>query len=287
MTDEPTNITEMTSVGTRDAAPIFPRANDPIITVRDVFKSFHVGPQLITVLKDISFDVERSDFLIVFGPSGCGKSTLLHILLGLEGPSTGEISFLGENLYLPERLEDFRSEFRKRHIGMVYQQSNWIKSLTVIENISFPLLLLGWSKEEALRRGKEALESVKLGEWSDYHPMDLSSGQQQRVAIARAIITDPEVIIADEPTGNLDYEAGENLLKLLRNLNEEGKTIIMVTHDLEYLSYAKTALSMRDGRVLGIFRGEEKHDLERNIHSKRGVVTEDMGEQSDFPEADL
>jgi putative ABC transport system ATP-binding protein len=262
-------------------------ANDPIITVRDVFKSFQVGPQLITVLKDISFDVERSDFLIVFGPSGCGKSTLLHILLGLEGPSTGEIAFLGEDLYLPGRLEDFRSEFRKRHIVMVYQQSNWIKSLTVIENISFPLLLLGWSKEEALRRGKEALESVKLGEWADYHPMDLSSGQQQRVAIARAIITDPEVIIADEPTGNLDYEAGENLLKLLRSLNEDGKTIIMVTHDLEYLSYAKTALSMRDGRVLGMFRGEEKHDLEKNIHSKRGVVTQDMGEQSDFPEAEL
>ena len=267
------------------------RSGEPIIRIKDVFKSFQVGPQVIPVLKEITFDVERADFLIVFGPSGCGKSTLLHIILGLEGPSTGQMTFLGEDLYAPGRLEDYRSEFRKHHIGMVYQQSNWVKSLTVIENIAFPLLLLGWEKERALNRAKEALESVRLGGWADYHPMDLSSGQQQRIAIARAIITDPEVIIADEPTGNLDYEAGENLLKLLRSLNDSGKTIIMVTHDLEYLSYAKTALSMRDGRVLGMFRGTEKAELERELHSKRGINPQDIAgtpnPESDFPETNV
>lgn len=262
------------------------RSDEPIITVKEVFKSFQVGPQFVPVLKEITFDVERADFLIVFGPSGCGKSTLLHIILGLEGPSTGKMTFLGEDLYAPGRPEDYRSEFRKHHIGMVYQQSNWVKSLTVIENIAFPLLLLGWEKERALNRAKEALESVRLGGWADYHPMDLSSGQQQRIAIARAIITDPEVIIADEPTGNLDYEAGENLLKLLRSLNDSGKTIIMVTHDLEYLSYAKTALSMRDGKVLGMFRGAEKAELEKGIHSKRGVNPRDIAGTPD-PEADF
>lgn len=249
-----------------------PRAGEPIITVTNVYKSFHLGNQIIEVLKDVSFTVERADFLIVFGPSGCGKSTLLHIILGLEGPSRGEMTFLGNNLYDPKfGGEDYRSEFRKRHIGMVYQQSNWVKSLNVLENIAFPLFLLGWDRLSAFERAQKALDDVELGAWSEYHPMDLSSGQQQRVAVARALITDPEVIIADEPTGNLDYDAGETLLKLLRSLNENGKTLIMVTHDLEYLTYARTALSMRDGQLLGIYRGEEKANLEQELRYKRGV----------------
>lgn len=254
---------------TRD---VLPRAGESIITVTNVFKSFYLGDQVIEVLKDITFEVERSDFLIVFGPSGCGKSTLLHIILGLEGPSRGSMTFLGQDLY--DRAaggEDFRSEFRKKHIGMVYQQSNWVKSLNVLENIAFPLFLLGWDRLSAFERAQKALDDVGLGGWADYHPMDLSSGQQQRAAVARALITDPEVIIADEPTGNLDYDAGEALLKLLRSLNEQGKTLIMVTHDLEYLMYAKTALSMRDGRLLGIYRGEDKANLEQELRYKRGV----------------
>lgn len=244
---------------------------EAVITVTDVHKSFHVGTQIINVLKGITFTVERGDFLIVFGPSGCGKSTLLHIILGLEGPSTGEMTFLGKNLYAPGIEEDYRSEFRKKHIGMVYQQSNWVKSLSVLENISFPLFLLGWDRLAAFERAYQVLEDVNLAAWADYHPMDLSSGQQQRIAVARALITDPEVIIADEPTGNLDYDAGEALLKLLRSLNENGKTLIMVTHDLEYLAYAKTALSMRDGFLLGVYRGEQKANLEKELKYKRGV----------------
>lgn len=247
------------------------KAGDAIITITDVYKSFHVGTQIINVLKGVSFTVERADFLIVFGPSGCGKSTLLHIILGLEGPSKGEMTFLGKNLYAPGIPEDYRSEFRKKHIGMVYQQSNWVKSLSVLENIAFPLFLLGWDRLKAFEKAYHALDEVELSAWADYHPMDLSSGQQQRIAVARALITDPEVIIADEPTGNLDYDAGEMLLKLLRTLNESGKTLIMVTHDLEYLAYAKTALSMRDGHLLGIYRGEEKANLEKELKYKRGV----------------
>lgn len=246
-------------------------AGEAIITVTDVHKSFHLGTQIIDVLKGITFTVERADFLIVFGPSGCGKSTLLHIILGLEGPSKGTMTFLGKNLYEPGIPEDYRSEFRKKHIGMVYQQSNWVKSLSVLENIAFPLYLLGWDRLRAFERAHKALDEVELSAWADYHPMDLSSGQQQRIAVARALITDPEVIIADEPTGNLDYDAGEMLLKLLRSLNESGKTLIMVTHDLEYLAYAKTALSMRDGHLLGIYRGEEKANLEKELKYKRGV----------------
>lgn len=263
-----------------------PQAGEPVIAVTDVHKSFHVGTQIIDVLKGISFTVERSDFLIVFGPSGCGKSTLLHIILGLEGPSKGSMTFLGENLYGPGVEEDVRSEFRKKHIGMVYQQSNWVKSLSVLENIAFPLFLLGWDRLTAFERAREALRSVELVDWADYHPMDLSSGQQQRIAVARALITDPEVIIADEPTGNLDYDAGEMLLKLLRSLNENGKTLIMVTHDLEYLAYAKTALSMRDGHLLGIYRGEEKANLEKELKYKRGVSIQQGAGLEEDPNAE-
>lgn len=263
-----------------------PQMGEPVITVTDVYKSFHVGTQIIDVLKGISFSVERSDFLIVFGPSGCGKSTLLHIILGLEGPSKGEMTFLGKNLYGPGIEEDIRSEFRKKHIGMVYQQSNWVKSLSVLENIAFPLFLLGWDRLAAFDRARETLRSVELADWADYHPMDLSSGQQQRIAVARALITDPEVIIADEPTGNLDYDAGEMLLKLLRSLNENGKTLIMVTHDLEYLAYAKTALSMRDGHLLGIYRGEEKSNLEKELKYKRGVSIQQGAGLEEDPNAE-
>lgn len=261
-------------------------AGEAVISVTDVYKSFHVGTQIIEVLKGITFTVERADFLIVFGPSGCGKSTLLHIMLGLEGPSKGSMTFLGKNLYEPGIDEDARSEFRKRHIGMVYQQSNWVKALSVLENIAFPLFLLGWDRLTAFAQAYKALEDVELAAWADYHPMDLSSGQQQRIAVARALITDPEVIIADEPTGNLDYDAGETLLKLLRSLNERGKTLIMVTHDLEYLAYAKTALSMRDGHLLGVYRGEQKANLEKELKYKRGVnIQQGAGIEEDPNEA--
>ena len=180
--------------------------SDTIISVQHVSKSFHVGTQDVPVLKDISFEVKPLDFLIIFGPSGCGKSTLLHTILGLEEPSQGNVYFLGKNLY-DGITEDDRADFRKVHAGMVYQQPNWIRSLTVVENVAFPLLLLGQDKYQNLEKAREILKTVEMLDWQNYIPNELSSGQQQRVALARALITNPEVIIADEPTGNLDYES--------------------------------------------------------------------------------
>jgi putative ABC transport system ATP-binding protein len=240
-----------------------------IISVKNICKSFRTNIQEVPVLKNISLDVSTGDFLVIFGPSGCGKSTFLHAMLGLEQPTSGSIIFLGKDLYeMP--TEDDRSEFRKLHIGMVYQQPNWIKALNVIENVSFPLLLLGVKKPEALEKAFDRLKSVNMQGWAYYLPGELSSGQQQRVSLSRALITDPEIIIADEPTGNLDFEAGQELMQLLTELNKTNKTIIMVTHDLEYLRFAKTAVRMLNGQIVGTYDEKSKGKLLTEIKGKRG-----------------
>jgi len=273
---------------------------EAIIRVEHLSKSFPVGAQMVPVLKDISFEVEPLDFLIIFGPSGCGKSTLLHTLIGLEPPTSGKVIFLGKDLYGEKVLgikhqassvenkknkilntkhlmpdtnigEDERSEFRKRHIGMVYQQPNWIRSLTVVENVAFPLLLLGQEKEKSLAKAREMLAALEMSSWQDYLPSELSSGQQQRVALARALINSPKVIIADEPTGNLDYESGQELMELLVDLNKkQGHTIIMVTHDLEYLGFATKVIRMLDGQLVAFYEEKDKEKLMAEIKGKRG-----------------
>ena len=223
---------------------------NPVIKVQNVNKSFRVGSQDVQILKNISFEIQQGDFSIIFGPSGCGKSTLLYALLGLEGPTTGLVTLLDTNLYALAS-EDDRSEFRKNHIGMVYQQPNWIKSLTVLENIAFPMLLKGEETLQARTKAQELLKTIQMESWGDYLPSELSSGQQQRIALIRSLVTNPELIIADEPTGNLDFESGQALMQLLQKLNtDEKKTIVMVTHDLEYLKYAKTAIKMFNGCLL-------------------------------------
>lgn len=243
------------------------------IKLQDIRKSFHVGIQDVEILKGITFNVEQGDFVVIIGPSGCGKSTLLHTILGLEAPTAGYVEILGEDIY-GNKDEDYRSVYRKKHIGMIYQQPNWIKSLSVVENVAFPLSLLGMRKDLALVKAWEFLSSVGMKNWSGHVPTELSSGQQQKIALVRALITDAQIIVADEPTGNLDYTSGQDLMNMMVDLNNKGKTIIMVTHDLEYLKYSKTAIRILDGQVEGIYRGEEKVNLELNVKLKRGVHDE-------------
>jgi putative ABC transport system ATP-binding protein len=242
-----------------------------IIKVENVKKTFNIGTQIIEVLKGISFEIYKGDFVVIFGPSGCGKSTLLHGILGLERPTDGVISFFGEDIYA-DPSEDWRSIFRKKHIGMVYQQANWIKSLNVRENVAFPLMLMRVDKNEAYQRAVKGLIDVGMGNWSEYVPTELSSGQQQRVSMVRALINDPEIIVADEPTGNLDYLSGIALMEMLQQFTQEKqKTVIMVTHDLEYLKYANRVVKILDGKLEGVFEGEEKERIASNVYSKRGV----------------
>ena len=241
-----------------------------IIQAQNITKNFAVKALDVRVLTDVSLSVYQGDFLVLFGPSGCGKSTLLHILLGLESPTAGRVTFYGESLY-DDLDEDGRTEFRKEHIGMVYQQPNWIKALTVRENIIFALRLNGCSEQESYDRANKVLDIVEMTQWTDYIPTELSSGQQQRVALARAIVTNPDILIADEPTGNLDFESGQMLMTLLSKLNKEGKTIIMVTHDLEYLSYANRAIQMFDGKVMQEIADPAEFVKDRNQTLKRGL----------------
>lgn len=245
----------------------------PIISATDIIKIFKVGAQDVQVLKSVSLEVDDGDFMIIFGPSGCGKSTLLHIILGLESPTSGKVIFAGGDIY-NNTTEDDRSALRKQLVGMVYQQPNWVKSLNVIENVSFPLMLLGNEKSTAQTKALEILKTVSMDSWASYYPTELSSGQQQRIALARALVNNPEIIIADEPTGNLDYESGQEMMQLLYDVNQkQGKTIIMVTHDLEYMKFAKTAVRMLDGQIIEKLHGDQKAKLTKNLKSKRLKVS--------------
>lgn len=156
---------------------------------------------------------------------------------------------------------------------MVYQQPNWIKSLTVLENVAFPLLLRGAAKAVSLNKAEEIIKTLAMSDWANYVPTELSSGQQQRIALARALVTDPEVIIADEPTGNLDFESGQELMTLMTKLNKQGKTIVMVTHDLEYLSYSTEAIEMFNGKVIDTYNQTDKAKLLKKLSLTRGKRT--------------
>jgi len=254
------------------------------VELRKINKSFKTAHHPVQVLKEVDLTVDIGDFLVIFGPSGCGKSTLLHVILGLEPPSIGgSVKVLNQTIYSGLKYDqsktgtgrvltydkDQAAEFRKEHVGMVYQQTYWIKSQNVIQNVAFPLLLLGNDKLIAHQRAVEVLKSVGMLDWAEYTPTELSSGQQQRVNLARALITNPQILITDEPTGNLDFQSGQELMKMLVKLNQVGKTIIMVTHDLEYLPYASKAVEMLDGQIKGIYEGEAKHQILKNLRTKK------------------
>lgn len=243
-----------------------------ILKTENVKMDFNVGGQIVSVLKGISLEIKKGDFAVIFGPSGCGKSTLLHCILGMEKPTSGKVIIDGSDL--TTMTEDDIVTFRKTRIGIVFQQSIWIKSLNVVENVSFPNILKGMKVEEAQKLALENLKEVRLEDWADHHPSSLSSGQQQRVSLARALTLDPLIIVADEPTGNLDTVAGDELINLLVKLNqEEGKTIIMVTHDLEYLKFATKLFHIIDGLLVEEFGNKEAIKMSQQAKTKKGIRT--------------
>lgn len=218
-----------------------------ILKVDKVYKGYKVQPENVLILKDVSLQITKGEFVVIFGPSGSGKSTLLNVIMGLERPTKGTVWFNGFDL--KDASEDELAEFRKRNIGIVYQQSYWVKSLDVVSNVALPLTLRGIQKEVAINKALEILEYLGMKAWANYVPTELSSGQQQKVSLARALITDPEIIIADEPTGNLDYKSGQLITGYLKDLAGKGKTVIMVTHNLDYVNYAQRVINIFDGRV--------------------------------------
>ncbi len=223
-----------------------------LISLQDIRKEYLMGEgenSIVTqALRGVSFSINEGDYVAIIGQSGSGKSTLMHILGFLDSPSTGEYVFDSRNttVYEEDELADIRSE----KVGFVFQAFNLLPRTTAIDNVRLPLIYQGVPFFEQKQRAEEALKRVGLGDRMSHKPNELSGGQQQRVAIARALITNPKLILADEPTGNLDTQASHEIIELFRKLNAEGKTIILVTHEMDIASSAKRIITLRDGRVL-------------------------------------
>jgi putative ABC transport system ATP-binding protein len=222
---------------------------EPIVRVRTVSKSFARDGFEVVALDKVSLDIHPGDFLALMGPSGSGKSTLLNLLAGIDQCTDGEVDVLGTNL---DRLSESQlAVWRNRHIGYIFQTFNLVPVLTAYENVELPLLLTKLSKSQRRKNVETALELVGLSDRMHHQPRQLSGGQEQRVAIARAIVTDPDLLLADEPTGNLDAKSGEEILNILSTLNRElKKTIVMVTHDPHAASYASHQLHLEKGVLL-------------------------------------
>ena len=227
---------------------------EPIISLRGVVKTYGAGATAFQALRGVDLDITRGDFVAVMGPSGSGKSTTMNILGCLDVPTEGEFLFKGHHV---ERLDrDQRALLRRRYLGFVFQGFNLLARTTALENVELPLLYRGEEKKVRHDMAMAALDQVGLADWWDHTPSELSGGQQQRVAIARAIVTQPDVLLADEPTGNLDTERSLEIMELLTGLNRaSGITVLMVTHEAEMAAFAHTIVHFRDGLVESI---EEK-----------------------------
>jgi putative ABC transport system ATP-binding protein len=221
----------------------------PVIQTRDLTKEFIRDEFHVVALKDANIEIQKGEFIALMGPSGSGKSTLLHLIAAMDRPTDGEILVLGENL---RALSDREiAHWRNIHIGFVFQSFNLIPVLTAIENVELPLKLTSLKKKERMEHASTALKLVGLGDRLTHLPRQLSGGQEQRVAIARAIVTDPDLILADEPTGNLDATSATEVLTLLSRLNKEfGKTIVMVTHDPHAARFATKIRHLEKGELL-------------------------------------
>jgi putative ABC transport system ATP-binding protein len=221
----------------------------PIVEVRDLTKVYGSGDTAVTALDRVSLAVEQGEFVAVMGPSGCGKSTLLNLVGGLDRPTSGEVLIDGTDI--ASMSDQAITELRRRRLGFVFQFFNLIPVLTTSENAALPLTLDGVKPAEARDRAQDWLRKVGLGDKLASRPDQLSGGQQQRVAVARALVTDPALVLADEPTGNLDSKSADDIANLLKQAAEEwGRAIVMVTHDLSIASHARRIVFMRDGSVV-------------------------------------
>ncbi|GLT20641.1 ABC transporter ATP-binding protein [Zoogloea oryzae] len=223
-------------------------SSDPLVRLCDVHKRYRRGNQLVPVLAGISFDIAAGEFLALMGPSGSGKSTLLNLIAGIDRADSGELIVAGEDITCLDEAD--LADWRAKNIGFIFQFYNLMPVLDARENVELPLLLTGLSGRERRARAEFALEMVGLADRMDHTPNELSGGQQQRVAIARALVSDPTLIVADEPTGDLDRDSATEVLRLLQRLNDEvGKTIVMVTHDQRAAEAAHAIMHLEKGEL--------------------------------------
>ena len=224
--------------------------NNTIASFSDIYKIYEMGTHQLKALNGVSVSFHQGDFWAIMGPSGSGKSTMMNILGCLDRPTAGNYLLKHEDVSVME--DDALSDIRLRYLGFIFQSFNLIAQLTVQRNIELPLYYLGWDADKSAERAKALVEKVGLSAHLNHRPTQLSGGQMQRVAVARALANDPQIILADEPTGNLDSVTGRQIMQMLRELNEEGKTIIMVTHEPHIAEYARKRMHMKDGQILNI-----------------------------------
>lgn len=231
-----------------------------VVETRELHKVYRSNGMSVEALRGITFEIEGGEFVAVMGPSGCGKSTLLHLLAGLDTPTRGEVWIAKHRV--DTLSESARAVLRRRTIGFVFQAYNLIPNLTVADNVDLPGLLAGRKPADVARARNTLLETLGIADKANSFPNQLSGGQQQRVAIARAVINQPAVLLADEPTGNLDIHSGEEVLELLRNFHSQGQTVVLVTHNPKVASYAQRVFFMRDGKFVSETRIVSPGDIE-------------------------
>jgi len=224
------------------------KSNNLLLKTVGLKKIYSTEEVETTALNGVNIEVKQGEFVGIMGPSGCGKSTLLNILGLIDNPNEGEYYFLGSEV--SKYSERQRANFRKNNIGFVFQSFNLIDELTVFENVELPLLYLGMSSSDRKKRVEGVLDNMQIMHRRNHFPQQLSGGQQQRVAVARAVVARPKIILADEPTGNLDSSHGDEVMKLLTELNESGTTVVMVTHSPAYAEYAHRTIHLFDGHVV-------------------------------------
>ncbi len=219
-----------------------------IIELRDIHRYFKMGQEVVKALRGVDLDIEKGEYVALMGPSGSGKSTLMNILGALDTPTKGEYRLNGKEV---EKMSDAElAEVRNREIGFVFQTFNLLSRTSALENVALPLIYAGISKSKRMQRAKAVLEDVGLADRMTHKPNELSGGQRQRVAVARALVNNPSIILADEPTGNLDSKTSEEIMLLLNDLHEKGNTIVLVTHEEDIAENAKRIIRMIDGMIV-------------------------------------
>lgn len=220
---------------------------DKIIEIKGLKREFAVGSEIVKALKGVDVSVMKNEYLAMMGPSGSGKSTLMNLLGCLDTPTAGAYNLNGKNV--SSLKDDDLAEIRNKEIGFIFQTFNLLPRLTALENVSLPLVYAGYNSEDRKIKAQDVLEKVGLGDRMDHRPNQLSGGQRQRVAVARALVNDPSIILADEPTGNLDSKTSLDIMRLFEEIHEMGNTLIVVTHEEEVASHAHRILRLRDGLV--------------------------------------
>ncbi len=236
----------------------------PLIRIDNLHRHFQMGAEEVLALDGLSLTVEAGEFLGVSGPSGSGKSTLLYLLGGLDRPSSGNIYVREKDITALD--EDGLALYRQQTIGFVFQMFNLIPTMTALENVEFPLLFSNSNANQRQQRARDLLAEVGLADRTNHRPTELSGGQQQRVALARALVNDPSILLADEPTGNLDSHSGGEVMQLLAQLNEQGRTIIIVSHDPAVIAAAHRSIRLHDGKIID-GAAPDALALEENVHA--------------------